>query len=170
MDKKTYDYLVQLSLNCIQQRKQNTNSKFNDLIQLLIQTDLSDEEIVGQVSFILEFFTKIKNIILIKFFSFIAQCIAFFLGGFESISQTCAFAIYELALQPDIQNKLYDEISTLFPGDSLEIDYDKISSAPYLEAVIKETMRRHLVISRLFRKAMNDCEIGGIKLKKGKNF
>lgn len=69
MDSKTYHYLLQLILNCIQQRKKDTQSNYNDLLQLLIETELPDDEIVG-------------------------QCLALFLGGFESVATTCSFALY----------------------------------------------------------------------------
>lgn len=58
MDKKTYYYLVQLCLNCIEQRRKDNQSNYNDLLQLLIQTGLSEDEIVG-------------------------QCISFFLGAYK---------------------------------------------------------------------------------------
>ena len=101
MDKDTYKYLVQLSLNCIQERKKSKNCNYNDLIQMLIQTGLPDDEIVG-------------------------QCIGLFLGGFESVAQTCAFTLYELSLQPNLQDRLYKEIEELYPGENLDIDYDMV--------------------------------------------
>lgn len=69
MQKHTYKYLVQLALNCIRQREKDKKTNYSDLIQLLIETGLPEEEIVG-------------------------QCLALFLGGFESVSQTCSFALY----------------------------------------------------------------------------
>lgn len=72
----------------------------------------------------------------------------------------------ELALHPEIQEKLYNELKTNYPEKSLEVDYDKINSSVYLEAFIKEVLRKHLVIAKLFRKALVDCELGGIKIKK----
>lgn len=141
MDRNTYHYIVELTLNCIRERKKSTQSNYNDLLQLLIQTDIPDDEIIGTL-------------------------IALFLGGFESVAQTCTFAIYELALNPQLQDRLYKELKTLYPEDDLNIDYDKINSSPYLEAVIKETLRKYLGISKIFRKTLTDCELGGYKLKK----
>lgn len=48
----------------------------------------------------------------------------------------------------------------------MEIDYDKITTSPYLEAVIKETLRLHTGIAKIFRKALVDCEFNGIKIPK----
>ena len=69
MDKNTYNYMVNLILNCIEQRKRDTSTKYNDLLNLLIETGLDNDEIVG-------------------------QCLALFLGGFESVASTCSFALY----------------------------------------------------------------------------
>lgn len=135
----TYEYLVKLSLTCIEQRKQSKQTNYNDLLQSFLETGLSEEDMIGQ------------------FF-------ALFLGGFESIASTCSFALYELALHPEIQDKLYKELKETFPND--HIDYDKITSSPYLEAFIKEVLRKHPVITKLLRYALDDYELEGIKIRK----
>lgn len=55
---------------------------------------------------------------------------------------------------------------TNYPSDDCNVDYEKIKTSPYLEAFIKEVLRKHLIISKIFRKALVDCELGGLKLKK----
>lgn len=49
---------------------------------------------------------------------------------------------YELALQPDIQNKLIEEIDEVSQnlGES-DIPYDKIQKMKYLDQVVCETLR-----------------------------
>lgn len=69
MDQKTFNYMVNLILNCIEQRKKEPSTNYNDLLNLLIETGLDNDEIVG-------------------------QCLALFLGGFESVATTCSFALY----------------------------------------------------------------------------
>lgn len=39
-----------------------------------------------------------------------AQCFIFFLAGFDTVATTMTFMAHELAINPDIQQKLYEEI------------------------------------------------------------
>jgi cytochrome P450 family 6 len=64
-----------------------------------------------------------------------SQAFIFFLAGFETSSTTLSFCLYELAVNPDIQTKLREEVdATLqkFTG----ITYDAVQSMTYLSQVI----------------------------------
>ena len=43
------------------------------------------------------------------------QVVIFLLAGYETTSTTLGFISYELALNPDVQKKLLDEIDEYFP-------------------------------------------------------
>ncbi|KAM7343841.1 putative cytochrome P450 6a21 [Cochliomyia hominivorax] len=88
-----------------------------------------------------------------------AQAFVFFLGGFETSSTTLGFALYELALQPDIQEKLRKEILEAFKKDNME--YETLHQLKYLEQVIKETLRKYPVIPIITRLALNDYKVPG---------
>ncbi|GLV36767.1 Cytochrome P450 6a2 [Carabus blaptoides fortunei] len=65
-----------------------------------------------------------------------AQCYTFFLAGFETSSTTMTFALYELSKQPEVQDKLrQDIIETLRKHDG-EYSYDAIMAMNYLDKVI----------------------------------
>ncbi|KAM0734448.1 putative cytochrome P450 6g2 [Formica fusca] len=53
-----------------------------------------------------------------------AQAASFFSAGFETSSTTTAFALYELALQPDLQNILRKEIVEALDKSGGKITYD----------------------------------------------
>lgn len=40
----------------------------------------------------------------------VAQCIVFFLAGYETTASTLSFVTYSLALNPDVQERLIQEI------------------------------------------------------------
>ena len=40
----------------------------------------------------------------------IAQCMLFFLAGYETTASTISFLVYNLTINPDIQEKVYEEI------------------------------------------------------------
>lgn len=73
----------------------------------------------------------------------LAQAASFFTAGFETSSTTTAFALYELALQPDIQNTLRKEIVEALDQSGEKITYDTIMSLPYLDMVISEILRMY---------------------------
>lgn len=63
-----------------------------------------------------------------------AQAFVFFLGGFETSSTTLGFALYEMALNEDIQNKLRQEIKEAFTNGHIE--YETLHQLKYMGQVI----------------------------------
>ena len=68
----------------------------------------------------------------------LAQSWIFFVAGYETTATTLTFATYESALNPDVQQKLYEEVSIAVDSKG-DIDYETLSRLPYLDAVISET-------------------------------
>lgn len=67
----------------------------------------------------------------------------FFLGGFNSISSAACFMFHELAINPDIQERLFREIMSVkndLNGQSLT--FETIPKLKYLDMVVSETLRR----------------------------
>jgi cytochrome P450 family 6 len=60
----------------------------------------------------------------------------FFLAGFETSSTTMAFCLYELALNPDIQERVRTEIDTVLEEHGGDIAYEAISETEYLDKVV----------------------------------
>ncbi|KAF5306332.1 hypothetical protein FQA39_LY09030 [Lamprigera yunnana] len=71
-----------------------------------------------------------------------AQVLIFFLGGFDTVSTTLSFVIYELAVNPDIQERLYIEVKDVMKNSNNELTYDNLMSIAYLDMVISETLRK----------------------------
>ena len=66
-----------------------------------------------------------------------AQAYAFFIAGFETSSSSISTALYELALNGDIQKKLRDEINEAFQRNDGKLTYDSIKNMKYLDKVVK---------------------------------
>lgn len=68
-----------------------------------------------------------------------AQAFGFFVAGFETSSTTMANALYELALNPDIQDKLRQEINEHFAKHNGEFKYEYMKDMTYLDKVYRGT-------------------------------
>lgn len=104
--------------------------KRNDFLDQLIELRAENEEAARQGKGI-----DLSNGLTIE--QMAAQCFVFFIAGFETSSSTMAFCLYELALQPDVQQRLREEIETVTKEVSNgEVTYDAIAQMTYLEQVI----------------------------------
>ncbi|EAT41568.1 AAEL006784-PA [Aedes aegypti] len=73
----------------------------------------------------------------------VAQCFIFFVAGFDTVSTGLTFLAYELALNPEIQQRLYEEIietETTLEGKSLT--YEVLQKMKYLDMVVSEGLRK----------------------------
>jgi cytochrome P450 family 6 len=65
-----------------------------------------------------------------------AQVFVFFIGGFETSSITMSFCLYELVLNPDVQQRLQDEIDTVLQEYGGMVTYEAIQKMEYLEKTV----------------------------------
>ncbi|KFB49803.1 AGAP012296-PA-like protein [Anopheles sinensis] len=73
----------------------------------------------------------------------VAQCLIFFLAGFDTVSNCLTFLAYELALNPDVQERLHAEI--LAAQASLQgkpLSYDVLQRMKYMDMVVSELLRK----------------------------
>lgn len=61
----------------------------------------------------------------------LAQAVVFLSAGFETSSSTLSFTLYEMALQPEIQNKLRAEIVKGLEQTEGKITYDLVLDRNY---------------------------------------
>ena len=62
-----------------------------------------------------------------------AQAFVFFLAGYETASSTATYCLYELAKNPDIQERLQQEIDEV--AQTSGINYDTVMNMEYLDMV-----------------------------------
>ena len=70
----------------------------------------------------------------------IAEMVLFLLAGYDTSSNVLSLLCYHLAVYPEIQEKLVQEIKQVceLPDTT---NYEEIRNMPYLEACISETLR-----------------------------
>jgi cytochrome P450 family 6 len=66
----------------------------------------------------------------------VAQAYAFLAGGSETSGTAMSFALYELAMHPDIQRKLRAEITRVMGKHQGELTYDGMQEMSYLDMVV----------------------------------
>ena len=137
------------SLRLIELRKRNAEGEL---------PSLSSEQIIGQVT--LFTFTIITFII-------IGQAIVFILAGFETTASTLTSLSYCLAKNPDVLEKLMEEVNEVVEASEGKIDQESIREMPYLEACIKETLRLLPPIFRTDRTCVKDWQEDGLFIPKG---
>ncbi|KAJ8728455.1 hypothetical protein PYW08_016840 [Mythimna loreyi] len=71
----------------------------------------------------------------------VAQAVMFFIAGFETVSSGLSFLLYELALNPDIQERLAQEIKETDTKNSGKLHFNTIQHMPYMDMVISESLR-----------------------------
>lgn len=65
-----------------------------------------------------------------------AQCFIFFAAGFETSSAAATFALYELALHQDIQDKVRDEMETAIKKYNGELTYEGMNEMVYMKQIM----------------------------------
>ncbi|KAJ7664256.1 cytochrome P450 [Mycena rosella] len=83
----------------------------------------------------------------------LAQIPTFFFAGHETTSSAASWALHALSLNIAAQKKLRDELLTMQTDNPT---MDELNSLPYLEMVVRETMRVHAPALFTQRMAMED--------------
>uniref|UniRef100_A0A1S4JSZ5 Uncharacterized protein n=2 Tax=Culex quinquefasciatus TaxID=7176 RepID=A0A1S4JSZ5_CULQU len=90
----------------------------------------------------------------------IAQCFIFFIAGFDSVSTSVMFAIYELVRNPEVQDKLCVEVlNTRKSLNGKPLTYDALQKMEYLDMVISETLRMWAPAPAIDRLCVRDYEL-----------
>jgi Cytochrome P450 len=66
----------------------------------------------------------------------VAQAALFFTAGFESNATTTSFTLCELALQPDLQTRLRNEILDVMEKNQGKLPYEDVRDMEYMHMVV----------------------------------
>ncbi|KAL0841632.1 hypothetical protein ABMA28_015287 [Loxostege sticticalis] len=90
----------------------------------------------------------------------IAQAVLFFIAGFETVATAMSFAIHELALNPDVQDRLVKEIKENEAKNDGKFDYKSIQNMTYMDMVVSEVLRLWPAAMQLDRVCVKDYNMG----------
>ncbi|XP_058837438.1 cytochrome P450 9e2-like [Topomyia yanbarensis] len=166
VDREQLDYVTELIVNAVKSRKAN-NIVRPDMIHLLMEARkgvLKDhqeaeqndgfatvrESEVGQVqaSF------KMTDL------DMVAQCSIFLLAGFETVSTCLTFLVYELTVNPDVQQRLYEEVlETVEQLDGTPLRYETLQKMKYMDMCVSESLRLWPPIPIIDRLCISDYRL-----------
>ena len=174
-------FFIRVARHIIRKRRES-NQMYNDFLQLLMDCQSNEnnkkEVQLDSESHYLNEEQEESELETLKFHSgkkeltedeIVAQAWVFFLAGYETTASTLSYCTHELALNQNVQEKLYQEIKCSADKNG-EIDYETLAKLPYLDAVISETLRKYPPVTRLERLVCQDnykLANTGITLNKG---
>ncbi|XP_026815293.1 probable cytochrome P450 6a13 [Rhopalosiphum maidis] len=88
----------------------------------------------------------------------IANAILMFLAGFEPVSSTLSFCLYQLALNQHIQDKMRDEMNSKLKQHG-QLNNEFLVDLHYTDMVLAETERMYVVTNALFREAVKTYNV-----------
>ncbi|XP_058837443.1 cytochrome P450 9e2-like [Topomyia yanbarensis] len=166
IDREQLNYFFELIMNAVKTRNAN-NIVRPDMIHLLMEarkgllkyhqeSEQNDgfatvrESEVGQVQ------TSFQMTDL----DMVAQCLIFFTAGFDTVSTCLTFLVYELTINPDVQQRLYEEvIQTAKQLDGSPIGYETLQKMRYLDMCVSESLRLWPPVAMVDRLCISDYRV-----------
>lgn len=90
----------------------------------------------------------------------------FLVAGVDTTSNSLYYMLYELCINPNIQERLHKEIDTVI-GTDKEVTAQHIEKMKYLKCVFKESMRLHSTVPANARILSQDLILDQYKIPKG---
>uniref|UniRef100_A0A6E8W4R8 Cytochrome P450 n=1 Tax=Anopheles coluzzii TaxID=1518534 RepID=A0A6E8W4R8_ANOCL len=151
-DREHVQFFIDLFRQSVQEREQHGIVR-PDMIHLLMQANkgklryqpTDHEEVEGFATAKESNDEKVvpEDMVKLSENEMVAQCLIFFLAGFDIIASVMTFLLYEVALDPEIQQRLYEEIQQVSESlDGKSITYDALQNMRYLDMVVSETLRK----------------------------
>ncbi|XP_040430792.1 cytochrome P450 3A9-like [Cygnus olor] len=151
------DFFMRSISKIKQDREKDTQKGRVDFLQMMIESQKSTSNGNSEVNHTHKALTDIEVL---------SQAFIFIFAGYEPTSNTLCYLAYELALHPDVQQKLVDEIDTILPNKA-PLTYETVMQLEYLDMTMNETLRLYPLGGRLERVCKKDAEINGVTIPKG---
>ncbi|CAG2107319.1 unnamed protein product [Medioppia subpectinata] len=168
-DLRAAQYFTDLTKSIIDERKHHNkylqNDKYQkrtDFIQLMLDAEKSDEDLGYDTSGAVddevpdsETSMNKRPVGILTPEEITANCLSFFMAGYDTTSSALTHALHNLCQNPDCQQRLYEELR-----DCNDMSPETVFRLKYLDAVINETLRLAPSFVRLFRTCVQDYKLG----------
>ncbi|XP_033752184.1 cytochrome P450 3A11-like isoform X2 [Pecten maximus] len=160
--KDSMAYFRKLTIQLLEERRQNKETGRADFLQLMIDSqegkedsdksnDSTDHKVSGQKG--------------ISFEGILGNAEIFFAAGYETTSITLTMNAFNLAMNPDCQERLRQEIKEKI-GDDM-VDYENVQKLEYLDMCISETLRMYPPAMRIERVCVKTTKVKDITIPAG---
>ncbi|XP_031624986.1 probable cytochrome P450 6d5 [Contarinia nasturtii] len=156
VDKDIGDFMIETVRQNLEYREKNNVTR-KDFFQLLMQLR-NTGKILDDDDWSTKSTSNKKELTLIEL---AAQAVLFFGGGFESSSSTMSFCLYELAKNPETQQKAYEEIVDVLEKHDGKLTYDSVADMKFIESCIDESLRLHPPFPIATRNCSRNYQIPG---------
>jgi cytochrome P450 len=93
------------------------------------------------------------------------EAMTLFIAGFETTAISLSWIIHVLSTHPEVATQLHEQVRSVV-GDRLP-RFEDLPRLPYLERVIKETLRLYPPAWGIDRTPVSELELGGVRMKPG---
>ncbi|KAG7302539.1 hypothetical protein JYU34_012457 [Plutella xylostella] len=146
--KETTDFFRGIVLKTMQHRE-NNNIERPDMIQMLMEAakgtlKMQTHDKLDDIGFATTDEADIKPKGEMRQWTpdtLAAQAFLFFFGGFESSASVIVMAVHELAVNPEAQGKLYEEVKEYHEKHG-KMTYEGVQKMTYLDCVANEALRK----------------------------
>ncbi|XP_004232064.1 geraniol 8-hydroxylase-like [Solanum lycopersicum] len=125
----------------LEKRRKSQNGSRTDFLQVMLNTSEEDPQAIDR--------DHIQHL-----------CLDLFVAGTDTTSSTLEWAMVEVMRKPYIMNKARSELADVI-GKGTIIEEVDIARLPYLQCIVKETLRMHPPVPFLIRKVDQDVEACG---------
>lgn len=147
--KNIQDFFLKIVVETVEYREKNKIRR-NDFLDLLLQLKNNGKYDGEQ-----------KEIGKISFTDLAAQCFMFFLAGFETSTTALSYALYELSINQELQDKTRAEIEKVLKNYNGEVTYESVMAMEYCGQVINESLRKYTPGNVLLRICTKDYPVPG---------
>ncbi|KAK3090429.1 hypothetical protein FSP39_011786 [Pinctada imbricata] len=161
-----FQFFKKVTLSIIEERKSAPEQKRKDLMQIMLNShneEVDKEDKANMVDYKDKDPVKKERGLTID--EVVANSFIFFLAGYDTTANTLSFLAYNLAMNPDCQEKCIEEVHRVLGKD--KPNYDNVLKLQYLDNCMSETLRMFGPASITNRQVEEDCDIGGYKVPKG---
>ncbi|KAL2893557.1 Cytochrome P450 76AD1 [Bienertia sinuspersici] len=155
-----------LSVFFVNYKLMSYGNKLNEVFEGIIQDRLNGRSVIGSVGDVLDTLLRLvkKNELSLDDTKHLLM--DFFTAGTDTTSSTLEWAMTKLLRSPEKMAKVQAELEQVI-GKNGVLGESDISKLPYLQAIVKETLRMHPpTVFLIPRKADNDVELYGYVVPK----
>lgn len=143
-------------------KNEEREERFTSFMDFFMDAESDDIQLEDNTTYSKKNATIVKSLTLEEV---VGQCLMFMFAGFDTTAGTLSFISYYLAMFPEVQEKLRDEIEQ-FIGLESDPTYESLLNLKYADAVLKETLRLNPIGGVVTsRKCAQSTKLGNLEIE-----